>query len=342
MLVTGANGYVASWLVKQLLEQGCVVHATVRNQSNQDKIKHLLDLANKHSGRLKLFDANLLETSAFDAAMAGCGTVFHTASPFIMRNLKDPQTELIEPAVEGTRNLLMAVNRTDSVKRVVLTSSTVAIYGDAKEVLDLPNGRFDESIWNTSSSAEHQAYSYSKTLAEHEAWRIAEQQNNWDLVVINPGFILGPSLAKQSQSESIKTMLELMRGKLKSGAPALAFPIVDVRDVAQAHIQAASIKEAKGRHCIVSATGSMLEMAEIIEQKFPGRFKLPQKEAPKWLLWSLAPLLKLSRRFVSQNIGYRPEFDNGKARTALQLNFRPIAETIGDHAEQLVADKLVR
>ncbi|UHJ55402.1 NAD-dependent epimerase/dehydratase family protein [Mycolicibacterium fortuitum] len=140
VLVTGASGYIGSWIVRLLLEAGRTVHGTVRNPDKTTGLEHLHKLSSDHPGRLKLFKADLLEPSSFDDAMAGCELVMHTASPFLLSGFKDAQEALIRPALEGTRNVLNSVNRTDSVKRVVLTSSVVAIYGDAREILDVPGG----------------------------------------------------------------------------------------------------------------------------------------------------------------------------------------------------------
>ena len=133
VLVTGGNGYIASWLVKYLLEDGIDVHATVRDPSNDTKVGHLKQIAKGASGTLTLFEADLLHDGAFDEAMTGCELVFHTASPFVISGIKDPQKDLVDPAVQGTRTVLESANRVSSVKRVVLTSSVVSIYGDAAD-----------------------------------------------------------------------------------------------------------------------------------------------------------------------------------------------------------------
>ncbi len=153
VLVTGGNGYIASWLTKYLLEQGINVRATVRDPSNEKKVGHLKKIAENTRGRLTLFQADLLKEGSFNDAMRGCELVFHTASPFVIRGIKDPQKELVDPAVKGTRNVLEAANRIESVKRVVLTSSVVAIYGDAVDMQQTKNGIFTEEHWNTTSSA---------------------------------------------------------------------------------------------------------------------------------------------------------------------------------------------
>lgn len=177
VLVTGGNGYIASWLVKYLLDDGIDVHATVRNPSDNSKVGHLSRIAESAPGALTLFEADLLDDGAFDEAMAGCQLVFHTASPFAIFRIKDAQRQLVDPAVNGTRNVLESANRVESVHRVVLTSSVVSICGDNRDLQDAPGDMFTEHDWNTTSSVTHQPYNYSKVVAEKTAWEIADAQD---------------------------------------------------------------------------------------------------------------------------------------------------------------------
>lgn len=126
VLVTGATGYVAGWLIKRLLESGVTVHATVRDLRDQDKLKPLNRVASTAPGTLRYFQANLFDDGSYAEAMQGCRVVFHTASPFRLQ-ARDPQSELIAPAVQGTHNVLNQATLTPSVQRVVLTSSCAAI-----------------------------------------------------------------------------------------------------------------------------------------------------------------------------------------------------------------------
>ena len=144
VLVTGGTGYLASWIIKQLLDEGREVRTTVRNLAQKDKYAHLTKIAVTSNGALQFFEADLLHPGSFSEAMKDCELVIHTASPFIISGVKNAQKELIEPALEGTRNVLDSVNKTDSVKRVVLTSSVVAIYGDSVDIAKTENGIFTE------------------------------------------------------------------------------------------------------------------------------------------------------------------------------------------------------
>ncbi|WP_353248940.1 NAD-dependent epimerase/dehydratase family protein [Salinisphaera sp. T31B1] len=342
VLVTGGNGYVASWVVKYLLEDGQNVHATVRDVSNKDKVGHLEGIAAEAPGTLTLFEADLLDPGAFDEAMAGCRVVFHTASPFVIAGVEDPEAELVRPAVEGTENVLASVEHTASVERVVLTSSVVAVYGDAADMADAGLYAFDERHWNTTSSVDHQPYNYSKVCAERRAWELNDAQQRWQLVTINPGFVLGPSLTRASASTSLSTMKQFGNGTLRLGAPELYFGVVDVRDVAEAHRRAGFLPKVSGRHIATSGTVSMLEMGRMLTEAFGKRYPFPSRTLPKWLLWLVGPFQGLPRRFVERNVGHRLDFDNGYIKRDLDMRFRTVRETVQSHFQQMLDDGLVR
>lgn len=338
--VTGGTGYIASWIIKYLLLEGHTVHTTVRVIKNVNKYRHLLDIEANSPGELKVFQADLTIKGSFNEAFSGVEYVFHTASPFLIGDQGNTMKTLIEPAVNGTKDIMEAINKLDSVKRVVLTSSVVAMYGDPIDLSD-NNFRFDESFWNTSSSPSHNAYPYSKTEAEKAAWTIAESQGRWDLVTIHPAFVMGPSLTKRVDSTSINTMLRLLGGDMKLGAPEMNMVFSDVRDIAKGHLLAAFTPEAKGRYIIANESGNFLKMAECIEIYAPGKYPLPKKLIPKWLFMLVGPLLGFSRAYVKKNIGYPLSANNTKSIDELGMAYRTLATTLVDHVKQLEADGLV-
>lgn len=338
VLVTGATGYVAGWLVKKLLEEGLTVHAAVRNPNNKKKTHHLDEIAKHTKGEIKYFKSDLLEEGSYAKAMEGCELVFHTASPFTS-NIKDPQKELIAPAVKGTQNVLEQVNKTDSVKRVVLTSSCAAIYTDAIECEQAPNGMITEEMWNTTASLNYQPYSYSKTLAEKKAWEIVNSQDRWDLVVINPSFVMGPFLNPgATTSESFTLLKQMGDGSFKQGAPKIGVGVIDVRDLAVAHYQAGFTPQAKGRHITSAHATNFLEMAQIIHKKYGEQYPVPNKPAPKWLIWLVGPMINkaLTRKFISNNVNRVWKADNSKVKKELTISFRPLEETMKDAFQVLV------
>lgn len=341
VLVTGGTGYLASWIIKQLLDDGKIVRTTVRDLSNKQKYEHLTNLAISGKGTLQLYDADLLKKGSFLEAMNGCELVIHTASPFKISGLKDAQKELVEPALEGTRNVLESVNATESVKRVVLTSSVAAVYGDAIDIDKIEKGIFTEENWNFSSSVQHQPYPYSKTLAEKLAWEMAGQQNRWDLLTINPGFIMGPSLSKRTDSTSIEIIQQVSDGKFRTGVPSGKMAFVDVRDTAKAHILAGFTLAASGRHICVSEHKTFLDLANVIRDKYP-KYPLPKGFVPKWLFWLIAPAIGFTREYVKRNVGIDLNMDNSYIQKDLAMSFIPFERTIIDHFEQLLNDELIK
>lgn len=336
VLVTGGSGYVAGWIVRYLLEDGRTVRATVRDPRKPTGLEHLHRLAEQHPGRLTLHRADLLDEGSFAAAMDGCELVIHTASPFLMGKLEDPHEQLVRPALEGTRNVLTSVNATESVKRVVLTSSVVAVYGDNADMRG--RDRFTDADWNTTSTATHQEYSYSKTVAEREAWAINAAQDRWDLVTVHPGLVFGPSLTTSSVSGSMTTMGHFIDGSMTLGAPALEMGAVDVRDVARAHIAAGDTPAAHGRYLTTAGTISLLDMGRILTGAFGRRRTFPTRELPKFLVKLGAPAAGMTRVFVDRNVGWPLRFDNSRTRTELGIDFRPLDRTVVEHFQQMIDD----
>ena len=336
VLVTGGTGYVAGWVVARLLEEGLTVHATVRDASNTDRLAYLQALADRSEGDIRFFEADLLEDGSFADAMQGCSTVFHIASPYII-DVKDAQKELIEPALDGTRNVLNQANATPSVTRVVVTSSCAAIYGDAIDLADTPNGVFTEEVWNTTSTPTHQPYSYSKTVAEREAWKMAEAQDRWTLVVVNPAGVFGPGQRIHGGAESFSIFEQMGDGTFSSGLADLRIGIVDVRDLAEAQLRVAFLPEASGRHVLVGHNSGLVEIAGILREHFPS-YPIGSRVLPKWLLWLVGPFVSsaLTRKVISRNIGLPWKADSSKSRRELGLTYRPLAETVTEHFQQMV------
>ena len=340
VLVTGATGYVAGWIVKGLLEKGITVYAAIRDVDDENKRQHLDKIANESNGDIKYFEADLLESGSYKEAMEDCELVFHTASPFFLDS-KDAQKELIDPAFEGTRNVLDSVNKTPSVKRVVLTSSVAAIYGDTIDSKNVPDGIFDESVWNTSSTPTQSEYSYSKTVAEKEAWKICGEQNRWDLVVINPSLVLGPALNPHSDFESKKFMVQMGNGDLKSGVPDIKLGIVDVRNVGEAHLNAGYNPDASGRYIISSDSMDFLTIGKHLLEEFGNKYPIPKRVAPKFLVWLIAPMIGIKRNFVSRNVGYAVHFNNTKSKKELAIDYIPVKDTVIDFFQQFINEKLI-
>ncbi|KAJ6302969.1 hypothetical protein OIU77_016956 [Salix suchowensis] len=268
--VTGASGYIASWLVKLLLSRGYTVKASVRDPNDPKKTQHLRALSGAQE-RLELFKANLLEEGSFDSIVEGCEGVFHTASPFY-HDVKDPQAELLDPAVKGTLNVLGSCAKHPSIKRVVLTSSMAAVAYNGKP--RTPDVVVDET-WFTDPVLCRESklwYVLSKTLAEDAAWKFAKEKG-MDLVTINPAMVIGP-LLQPTLNTSAAAILSLIKGA--QTFPNTSFGWINVKDVANAHIQAFELPSASGRYCLVERVAHHSEVVKILRELYPD-LQLPEK-----------------------------------------------------------------
>lgn len=200
-----------------------------------------------------------MEPGSFDEALIGCVAAIHCASPYVLDAGSDAMAEIVNPAVDGTKNFLAAVASAGGVAKVVITSSIVAMsdHGHGADTL------VTEDDWNTTSSASFLPYHYSKVLAERAAWDWAEKNPATEVVVINPFFVIGPSMVK-SVNASVQMIKDMIDGKFP-GILDLNFFYVDVRDVAQAHIKALESDNAKGRY-ICAASQKPMHMGEVIKE----------------------------------------------------------------------------
>jgi nucleoside-diphosphate-sugar epimerase len=190
ILVTGASGYLATHIVKQLLELGCRVRGTVRSVKDEKKCEPLRKLAVNPKHELELVEADLQNEQSWLSAVKGCTYVVHTASP-VPNKVLDDENDVIRPAVDGVLNVFKAaVQEGTQVKRVVLTSSLASVAGDQY----MTDHVYSESDF--SAAADANGYIKSKILAEKAAWdfvgeRKKANQSCFELVVINPGYIAG-------------------------------------------------------------------------------------------------------------------------------------------------------
>ncbi|XP_043691632.1 phenylacetaldehyde reductase-like [Telopea speciosissima] len=268
--VTGASGYIASWLVKLLLAKGYTVKASVRDPNDPKKTEHLLALDGAKE-RLHLFKASLLEEGSFDSLVDGCEGVFHTASPvyFVVEN---PQDELIDPALKGTLNVLGSCAKAPSVKRVVVTSSVAAVAYNRRP--KTPDVVVDETWFSDPEFCKEieNWYVLSKTLAEEAAWKFAKEKG-MDMITINPFMVIGP-LLQPTLNATTGFILNLINGTETFLNETLGW--VNVKDVANAHIQAFEIPSANGRYVLAERVAHCSEIVKTLHELYP-TLHLPEK-----------------------------------------------------------------
>ncbi|XP_031270241.1 cinnamoyl-CoA reductase 2-like [Pistacia vera] len=260
--VTGAGGYVASWLVKFLLLKGYMVHGTVREPSDE-KNAHLKKLENA-SENLQLFKANLLDYEGLCAAIAGCTGVFHVACPVPVGSVPNPEVDFIEPAVVGTRNVLDACLKAKA-KKVVVVSSIAAVGLNPNWP---KNQVMDENCWSDKEAckANKNFYSLAKTMAETEALEYAEK-GGLDIVTVCPSIVIGPMLQPTINASSLLLLALLTDGH--KTVEDTDRPLVDVRDVAEALLLVYEKPEAKGRYICTSYQIKMQALVHKLKSIFP-------------------------------------------------------------------------
>ncbi|WCJ31146.1 NAD(P)-binding Rossmann-fold superfamily protein [Euphorbia peplus] len=269
--VTGASGFLASWLIKRLLLSGYQVIGTVRDPGNEEKLGHLWNLEGAKE-RLELVKADLMEMGSFDSAIMGCSGVFHTASP-VIKPSSDPKTEILEPAIEGTLNVLRSCKKNPYLKRVVLTSSSSAVR--VRDDFD-SNIPFDESSWSSIELCEKLQiwYVLSKTLAEKAAWEFCNK-NGIDLVTVLPAFVIGPSLPP-SLCSTASDVLNLLKGETEKFKWHGRMGYVHIDDVALCHIMVFEQQNANGRYLCSSSVLDNDELVSLLSARFPS-LPIPQR-----------------------------------------------------------------
>jgi dihydroflavonol-4-reductase len=332
--VTGATGYVGSYVVKEALVRGFRVRATVRDPKDKKRCAHVLALAESAGAAdaLELVRGDLEDPGSFEAALKGCDHVIHTASAVVL-TAKDPQREIVDVAVEGAKNVIRAARDSGTVRRVVVTSSVAAVAGDDKPQSHV----FRESDWNDTATVKNDAYATSKVQAERAARALAEEPGGRkiDFVAILPSLVLGPVMTEQHLRTSPAILYELMRGKWP-GVPNLYFQVVDVRDLAKVHVIALEKEKPAARYIATSSPMAVREMAAALREKFPDA-KVPKLPLPDFLMYATAIFEpRLTFAFLRRNLGAAPIFDNALAKTELGVTFRAPVDSVLDTGRSIV------
>lgn len=278
VLVTGVSGYVGQHCAAELLKNGYAVKGSVRNLSKTDEVTTGIKKVIDTKGNLEYCELNLLKDEGWEEAMEDCDFVLHVASPFVIAEPKD-ENEMIKPAVEGTIRALKAAKKA-GIKKVVLTSSTVAMAGDKKK------NHLTQASWTNPETDKITAYMKSKTLAEKAAWDFYNNQdaeNKMELTVVNPGPIYGPTLTGNLSGASMSMIKDIITGKVPM-LPNAHYVMSDVRDIAKIHVEALENSESNGERFIVTSEKpfSFVGVAAILKEN--GFEKASPRKAPSFMI----------------------------------------------------------
>ncbi|KAM0920236.1 hypothetical protein ACQ4PT_007638 [Festuca glaucescens] len=283
--VTGAGGFIGSWVVKELLLRGYRVRGTARDPADS-KNAHLLALEGAEE-RLALCRADLLNYDSLRAAFTGCHGVFHVASPVsndpvsplpllcsllgiftcmvrLLITCRCMLQELVPVAVEGTRNVISAAADA-GVRRIVFTSSYGAVHMDPNRS---PGAVLDETCWSDYEYCKQSGnlYCCAKMMAEITATEEAAKRG-LELAVVVPSMTMGPML-QQALNFSSSHVARYLTGA-KPTYPNAVAAYTDVRDVARAHLLAYERPDARGRYLCIGAVLHRAHFLKLLKELFP-------------------------------------------------------------------------
>lgn len=343
VLVTGASGFVSPYIIKQLQENSYKVRGVVPNvddeKKKEEKVKALQNLCPEAANKLELVEVDSSKSDAWEEPVKGCQYVIHVISPFPNKESKD-DNELVQPAVDETLAVLKACVAAKTVKRVVMTSSSAAItcHGDAAG----DSKAFTEEAWSDPSKLD--PYGKCKTLAEKAGWEYIKElpdEDKIELTVINPSYVMGPVLPGTTcySSEIVQVLLE--RSSLV--IPKLNFAIVDVRDVASAHVKAMTLEEAAGKRFIVHANEMwMKDIAQVLAKEFKSQgYNVPTINCPNFVLQLRSLYDKEVKKYLPQ-VGKIFKLDNTKMKETLGITPKECKETIIDMAYSLIEAGVIK
>ena len=333
IVVTGGSGYIAGFLIRQLVAEGWTVHTTVRSLARESAVRELLAV---DDSRLRFFAADLNADAGWAEAMAGCSHVAHLASP-LPSGVPKHADELIVPARDGALRALRAA-KAAGVKRFVMTSSVAAIaYGRGRGV-----HHFTEADWTLLDKPGITAYVQSKTIAERAArdW-VAKEGGGIEFCTINPSVVLGPVWSRD-YSASVIIVKKMLDGSMRA-CPDIGFGVVDVRDVADLHVRALKAPGLAGERFI--ASGRFMKLREIAAvlrtQLGPQAHKVTTRNVPDWGVRVAALFNPLARAVVGE-LGSVRNQDASHAKAVLGWATRPVEQSIVDTARCLIELGIVK
>lgn len=330
VFISGANGFLAQYIIDGLLKQDYKVIGSVRNEAKAKKLMESF----KNSNLTTVIVPDISVIDAFDAVFQKYGKdikyVIHTATPVAFES-EDYTTAIINPMVTAAEGILYSIKKfaADYVSRFVYTSSIGAMRPDF-------DNAFNESAWNRVEINDIvnplMAYCYAKKIAEQKIWKFQEENINtikFSVTTINPSIILGPQKFENDVKPVLNFSNQLINNIIhaKPDADSTINPFSDsfinVRDIATAHIQAIQMDAlANERLILAGKTYSDQDVLDILNRGFPNlRGKIPVGTPGSG---------NLSLNDGANNI------DDKHSRNLLKINYTPFRETVHSIADQVL------
>ncbi|HJM23277.1 MAG: NAD-dependent epimerase/dehydratase family protein [Candidatus Thalassarchaeum sp.] len=331
--VTGASGYIGSHVVANLLARGRDVRATVRDSSDPIRVDHLRALPVAEGGTLEIVEMDLFDEASVHAAIANCTDLIHTAAA-VRISAKNPQRQIVDPSVIGTRNVVAAIDAAGTVERFVHTSSTAAIRPMAWK-----NGEtLTTETWADDATLEGNPYGLAKVMAERivRKWHSEGGVGKPRMVTIHPSVVFGPPMSEIHLRGSLSFLNALVKRKVPLLIP-IQINIVDVRDVAEAHVRALTMGQNAGRYLTVSGDMQFSEISRILRKEYP-ELKTPRFTVPYVIALVFGPLFdkRITLSWARQHLKRKLYWDATPAERELGMSWKSARDSVIDSVPGLL------
>ncbi len=325
ILVTGGTGLVGAHLLLRLAENGAKMRAIYRDENGIQKTKSLFE----HYQKSTLFNAvewikgDILDITALEDAFIGITQVYHCAA-YISFDSKD-ENKLRKTNIEGTANIVNFC-LAKGVEKLCHVSSIAALGDLAAHETSIT----EETEWNPEKH--HSDYAISKYGAEMEVWR--GQQEGLQVIIVNPGIIIGPGFENQSSGQLIKKVAD---GLLFYTYGKTAFVVVD--DVVGIMIELMESSICNERFILIGQNIVFRDLfntiADTLKVKRPSIEAKPFLIGLTWRLYWVLSLFSTKPKQISkdslQSLLNKKEFSNQKIKSALQTSFIDVQQYIKDN-----------
>ncbi|MEE3318702.1 MAG: NAD-dependent epimerase/dehydratase family protein [Candidatus Thermoplasmatota archaeon] len=331
--VTGASGYIGSHVVANLLARGRDVRATVRDSSDPIRVEHLRALPVAEGGTLEIVEMDLFDEASVHAAIANCTDLIHTAAA-VRISAKDPQRQIVDPSVIGTRNVVAAIDAAGTVERFVHTSSTAAI----RPMVWKDGETLTTETWADDATLEGNPYGLAKVLAERivREWHSDGGGRKPRMVTIHPSVVFGPPLSKIHLRGSLSFLNSLVKRKVPLLIP-IQINIIDVRDVAEAHVRALTMGQNAGRYLTVSGDMQFSEISKTLRDEYP-ELKTPRFTVPYLFALVFGPFFdkRITLSWARQHLRRRIYWDATPAERELGMSWKSARDSVLDSVPGLL------